>query len=63
MMTRPNGKPIDLGMLETTMEDLDLANTYFLNLVTGEVVFFSDYPGLSEEDERLSEEFDGSNND
>jgi hypothetical protein len=33
-----------------------------LNLVTGEVVFFSDYLGLSEKDERLSEEIDGNNN-
>ena len=61
MNTRPNGKPIDRDMLETAMEDSDLANSYFLNLVTGEVVFFSDYVGLSEEDERLLEEIDGSN--
>ena len=32
-----------------------------MNLVTGEVVFFSDYLGLSDEDERLPEEIDGSN--
>jgi len=56
MITLPNGKSIDLDMLETAMEDSDLANRYFLNLVTGEVVFFSDYLGLSDEDERLSEE-------
>ena len=43
------------------MEDSDLANRYFLNLVTGEVVFLSDYLGLSDEDERLLEEIDGSN--
>ncbi|HEY1348758.1 MAG TPA: hypothetical protein VGF67_03930 [Ktedonobacteraceae bacterium] len=43
MMTLPNGKPIDLDMLETAMEDSELANRYFLNLVTGEVIFFSDY--------------------
>jgi hypothetical protein len=61
MITLPNGKPIDLDMLETAMEDSDLANRYFLNLVTGEVVFFSDYLGLSDEDERLSEEIDGNN--
>src|SRR5438067_2371006 len=58
--TLPNGKPIDLDMLETAMEDSDLANRYFLNLVTGEVVFFSDDLGLSDEDERLLEEIDGS---
>src|SRR5215472_18490782 len=61
MITLPNGKTIDLDMLETAMEDSDLANRYFLNLVTGEVVFFSDYLGRSDEDERLSEEIDGSN--
>ena len=60
MFTLPNGKSIDLDMLETAMEDSDLAHRSFLNLVTGEVVFFSDYLGLSEEDERLLEEIDGS---
>jgi hypothetical protein len=61
MITLPNGKSIDLDMLETAMEDSDLANRYFLNLVTGEVVFFSDYLGPSDEDERLLEEIDGGN--
>src|SRR5947209_12103838 len=61
MITLPNGKPVDLDMLETAMEDSDLANRYFLNLLTGEVVFLSDYLGLSDEDERLLEEIDGSN--
>ena len=61
MITLSNGKSIDLDMLETAMEDSDLANRYFLNLVTGEVVFFSDHLGLSDEDERLSEEIDASN--
>lgn len=61
MITLPNGKPIDLDMLETAVEDSDLANQYFLNLVTGEVVFFSDYLGLSEEGERPLEKIDGSN--
>ena len=42
------------------MEDADLANSYFLNLVTGEVVFFSEYVGLSDEDEHLLEEIEGS---
>jgi Uncharacterised protein family (UPF0158) len=61
MITLPNGNSIDLDMLETAMEDSDLAHQYFLNLVSGEVVFFSDYLGLSDEDERLLEEIDGSN--
>ena len=60
MDTLPNGKPINMDMLETAMEDSDLASRYFLNLVTGEVVFFSDYLGLSDEDEHLLEEIDGS---
>jgi hypothetical protein len=41
MATLSNGKPINMDMLESAMEDSDLANKYFLNLVTGEVVFFS----------------------
>jgi hypothetical protein len=61
MITLPNGKSIDRDMLEMAMEDSDLANRHFLNLVTGEVVFFSDHLGLSDEDERLLEEIDGSN--
>src|SRR5437660_6286487 len=61
MATLPNGTPIDMDMLEVAMEDADLGNRYFLNLTTGEVVCFSDYLGLSEEDERLLEEIDGSN--
>jgi hypothetical protein len=60
MTTLPNGTSIDLDMLGAAMEDADLANRYFLNLVTGEVVFFSDDLGLCEEDERWLEEIDGS---
>lgn len=60
MATLPNEKPINMDVLETAMEDSDLANKYFLNLVTGEVVFFSNYLGLSDEDEHLLEEIDGS---
>ena len=61
MITLPNGKSVDLDMLETAMEDSDLAHRYFLNLVSGEVVFFLDDLGLSDEDERLLEEIEGSN--
>jgi hypothetical protein len=46
MITLPNGKSIVLDMLETAIEDSDLANRYFLNLITGDVIFFSEYPGL-----------------
>src|SRR5947209_20241163 len=61
MINLPNRKSIYLDILETAMEDSDLGNRYFLNLVTGKVVFFSDSLGLSDEDERLLEEIDGSN--
>jgi hypothetical protein len=61
MITLPNGTSIDLDMLETALEDADLAHRYFLHLVTGEVVFFSDHLGQSDEDEHLSEAIDGSN--
>ena len=61
MMTLPNGNSIDLDMLEVAMEDADLTHRYFLNLVSGEVVFISDDLGPSDEDERLSEDIDGSN--
>ena len=60
MSTLPNGNPIELDMLEAAMEDSDLSNRYYLNLVTGKVVFFSDDLGLTDEDERLSEEIDES---
>ncbi len=46
MFTLPNGTTIDVDMLETAMEDSDLANSYFLNLVTGQVVFFSTMANL-----------------
>ncbi len=61
MITLPNGKSIDRDMLEMAMEDSDLANMHFLNLVTGEVVFCSEYLGLSDEDERSLEEIEWSN--
>jgi hypothetical protein len=63
MITLPNGTAIDLDMLETALEDADLANRYCLHLVTSEVVFFSDHLGLSDGNERLSEAIDGSNDD
>jgi hypothetical protein len=49
-----------MDMLGTAMEDADLTNLYFLNLVTGEVLFFSEYAGFSDEDEQLLEEIGGS---
>ena len=60
MNTLPNGNLIELDMLETAIEDSDLSNRYYLNLVSGKVVFFSDDLGITDEDERLSEEIDES---
>ena len=61
MHTLPNGTSIDVDMLETAMEDADLTHQSFLNVVTGEVVFMSEYFGPSDENERLLEEIEGSN--
>lgn len=61
MHTLPNGTPIDVAMLEAAMEDSDLIHQSCLNMVTGEVVFISEYFGPSDENERLLEEIDGSN--
>jgi uncharacterized protein UPF0158 len=60
MYTLPNGKSIDMDQLGLAMEDSDLGNKYFLNLSTGELAFFSDFLGLTEEDEHLLDEIDGS---
>src|SRR2546423_15494237 len=55
MFTLPNGKPIDVDMLETAMEDSDITNRYYLNTQTSEVAFFSDYDGTSDEEEMLED--------
>lgn len=59
MATLPNGKPIDMEMLEVAMEDADLTHTYFLNTLTGEVLFLSEYQDVDEQ-EKLMAEIDGS---
>lgn len=52
----PNGKPIDQDMVEAAMEDSSLENSYYLNTLTGEVVFLSEFTDTAEErDERLEE--------
>jgi Uncharacterised protein family (UPF0158) len=61
MITLPNWNSIDLDMLEVAMDDSDPTHRYFLHLVTGEVIFISDDLGSSDEDERLLEDIDGSN--
>jgi len=58
MLALPNGTPLDLDSLTMAMEDADLAHRYFLNLETGDVAFFSEYLGLSEEDKQLLEHID-----
>jgi hypothetical protein len=60
MATLPNGKPIDMDMLEVAMEDSDLSHMYYLNKVTGEVLFWSEDDD-EEEQEKMAVEVDGSN--
>ncbi|GHO76945.1 hypothetical protein KSD_47160 [Ktedonobacter sp. SOSP1-85] len=60
MTTLPNGKPIDMEMLEVAMEDSNLTNTYYLNTQTGEVLFLSEDDDM-EKQEQLAEEIEGSN--
>jgi hypothetical protein len=57
--TLPNGKSIDMEQLGLAMEDSDLGNRYSLNLSTGKLAFFSNFLGLTEEDEHLLDEIDG----
>lgn len=55
MATLPNGKPIDMEMLEMALEDANMANTYFLNILTGEVVFPSEYDDVDEQEKLVAE--------
>lgn len=56
----PNGNPLDIEMIEQAMEDASLETSYYLNLQTGEVVFFSDFIDTAEEIEQQLEEIEGS---
>ena len=58
IFTLPNGKPIDLDMVELAMEDADLCNVYYLNTQTGEVARFSVYDDFSDEREQQLEEIE-----
>jgi len=60
MATLPNGKPIDMDMLEVAMEDSSMMNTYYLNTLTGEVLFLSEDDSFSNEHEKQLEKIDGS---
>lgn len=42
MYTLPNGKPIDLDILELAMQDSDLSRSEYLSLLTGEIISLSD---------------------
>ena len=54
----PNGKPIDKDMVELAMEDGNLENSYYLNTLTGEVVFLSDLTDTADEIEKRLEEIE-----
>jgi hypothetical protein len=56
----PNGKPIDTDMVEVAMEDGNLENSYYLNSLTGEVVFLSDFTDTAYEIEKRLEEIESS---
>ncbi len=58
IFTLPNGKRIDLDMVELAMEDADLCNVYYLNTQTGEVARFSEYDDVSDEREQQLEEIE-----
>jgi len=60
MVILPNGKPIDEDMVEVAMEDSNLANRYYLNTQTGEVIFFSEFDDDSDEREQQLEEMEDS---
>jgi hypothetical protein len=60
MFTLPNGKPIDTDMIELAMEDGNLGNSYYLNTLTGEVVFLSEFTDTAEEIEKRLEEIETS---
>jgi len=62
MLTLLNGKHIDEDMVELAMEDSNMGNAYFLNMQTGEVVFFSEFDELSDEREKQLEEIEMSSN-
>jgi hypothetical protein len=51
MFILPNGKHIDKDMVELAMEASNLANAYYLNTRTGEVVCLSDFDDGSDERE------------
>jgi Uncharacterised protein family (UPF0158) len=54
----PNGKPIDKDMVEVAMEDGNLENSCYLNTLTGEVVFLSDFTDTADEIEKQLEEIE-----
>ncbi len=58
----PNGKPIDTDMVEVAMEDGNLENSYYLNTLTGEVVFLSDFTDTADEIEKRLEEIESTGN-
>lgn len=57
----PNGKQIDIDMIELALEESSNEGSSFLNTQTGEVVFLSELSLKADEYEKLAEEIDGSN--
>ena len=60
MFKLPNGKPIDEDMLEMAMDDGNPEHSAYLNTLTGEIVFLSEFSDTAEEIAERLEEIDGS---
>ncbi len=60
MFKLPNGKPIDIDMVELALEDGNLENSYCLNIQTGEVTFLSELTDTADEREKRLEEIEAS---
>lgn len=58
-ITLPNGVPIDAEMVFMGMNDTDLTNYYFLDIQTGEVIFFNEFDGA--ESEKQKEDIENQN--
>ena len=59
MFILPNGKAIDTDMVEMAMQDADSIHLHFLNTLTGEVAFFSEFDVSFDKREKRLEELEG----
>jgi hypothetical protein len=57
MYILPNGKPIDLDMLELAMQNSDQSSNDYLSLQTGEVISLSDFEKSEREEIEWSDQY------